>query len=456
MRTERRLALLLAVLLSGCSLSPKPDLVQLYARVAQRPKPHPLVLVPGIMGSRLQRAETGLEVWPGSIWNLMHGHDYSELALPLTGAGAIPGGPVPQDLVAGGVFHEIAGADFYGEIVRTLTSAGHYTCVPLQEVNATTDCVLFAWDWRRGIVAGAAELDRLVDRLRLLRKDPALRVDIVAHSAGGLVARYFARFGGAPLPDRTEPEITFAGGTKVRQLVLIGTPNYGSITALQKAIMGDRIGFAYLRPETVATMPGMFDLLPHPERTWMIDIQGRRLEISVHDAQIWRRYRWSIWDPQVRARIRAGFRDRAAADAYLAAFERHFERELRRSARLHHALGTPIDHPPNKYVVFGSGCFPTPARCLLEEIDGETYVRLHPRDIARPIPGIAYDELMIEPGDGSVTKASLLARDSLEPDAGRGDFPIAWSVFVCERHTRLPGNATFRDNLLNTVLYGAP
>jgi len=61
---------------------------------------------------------------------------------------------------------------------------------------------------------------------------------------------------------------------------------------------------------------------------------------------------------------------------------------------------------------------------------------------------------MLEPGDGSVTKASLLARDSLEPSAARSDFPIAWSVFVCEPHQNLSANATFRDNLLNTLLYG--
>ena len=61
---------------------------------------------------------------------------------------------------------------------------------------------------------------------------------------------------------------------------------------------------------------------------------------------------------------------------------------------------------------------------------------------------------MFEPGDGAVTKASLLARDSLDPNAAGSDSPIAWAVFVCERHDKLPVNTTFRDNLLNIVLYG--
>ncbi len=80
--------------------------------------------------------------------------------------------------------------------------------------------------------------------------------------------------------------------------------------------------------------------------------------------------------------------------------------------------------------------------------------RLHPRNIKHRIDGVPYEELMIEPGDGSVTKASLLAMDSLAPNATRGAFPIAWSVFVCERHVNLPANVTFQDKLLNIVLYG--
>lgn len=58
---------------------------------------------------------------------------------------------------------------------------------------------------------------------------------------------------------------------------------------------------------------------------------------------------------------------------------------------------------------------------------------------------------MIEPGDGSVTKASQLARDSLNPKVARSDFPIASTTFVCARHEELTGDATFQDNLLYGV-----
>lgn len=234
--------------------------MRLYAPVAQRPKAVPLIVIPGIMGSRLIREDTKQELWPGPLTSLLFGHDFADLALPIPGGEQIPGAPRTASLETGGFFHELAGEDFYARIIQTLSNAAGYTCVPRDQVTATTNCVLFSWDWRKGIVVAATELDELIEQLRSLRHDPMLKVDVVAHSAGGLVTRYFARFGGKDVLDEADPEITLSGGRKLRQAVLIGTPNYGSITVLQKAIMGDRIALAKLHAETIATMPGMFQL----------------------------------------------------------------------------------------------------------------------------------------------------------------------------------------------------
>lgn len=447
--------LLLALSVAGCSAIRAPDLAQLYAPAATEPKAHPLIVIPGIMGSRLNRVDNGHEVWPGSITKFVIGGSLNELALPL------PGEPVSVDtrtagLRAGGIFHEIAGQDFYGRLIGTLTDAGGYDCVLADAMTATTNCVLFAWDWRKGMVVGAAELDVLVERLRALRHDPALRVDIVAHSAGGLLARYFVRFGSQDVLDQPEPEVTYAGGNKVRQAVLIGTPNYGAVTALQNAITGVSLGRARIQPETIATMPGMFQLLPHPDRTWMIDITGRRIDLDLFDTSVWRSHQWSVWDPKARDRLRAAAPDTASAERHLAALEANFSSELGRAARFHRALSRRVAAGSTRYIVFGSACFPTAARCLLEEVDGKVHIRLQPEDIHNPLPGVPYALLMIEPGDGSVTKASLLARDNLDPRVARTDFPIAWATFICERHEDLTGSPTFQDNLLNVLLYGVP
>ena len=62
---------------------------------------------------------------------------------------------------------------------------------------------------------------------------------------------------------------------------------------------------------------------------------------------------------------------------------------------------------------------------------------------------------MLEPGDGTVTKASLLARTDLDPTIARHKysyFPLKYSMFLCEKHSRLTGNINFQDNLMHTLL----
>ena len=48
----------LTLITAGCSTHQEPDLVRLYAPVAEQPKTIPLIVIPGIMGSRLIREDT--------------------------------------------------------------------------------------------------------------------------------------------------------------------------------------------------------------------------------------------------------------------------------------------------------------------------------------------------------------------------------------------------------------
>ena len=81
-------------------------------------------------------------------------------------------------------------------------------------------------------------------------------------------------------------------------------------------------------------------------------------------------------------------------------------------------------------------------------------VRLKPKEITHKKKGVNYDQLMLEPGDGSVTKPSLLGKNTLDPtDASVASlFPIAYTVFLCQKHNQIPGDLTFQDNLLNILL----
>jgi len=106
-----------------------------------------------------------------------------------------------------------------------------------------------------------------------------------------------------------------------------------------------------------------------------------------------------------------------------------------------------------KYIIFGGDCELTPARCLIEEVRGKTVIRLHPENIHNRVKGVNYRKLMLEPGDGSVTKPSLLARNSLDPSNSKSTImPLSYPIFLCEEHSQLTGNLSFQDNLLNILL----
>lgn len=441
---------LLSLVVASCSGPLQPDLHTIYRTQSLLKARTTVIFIPGIMGTQLKEKGHENTIWPGTTLDLLLGSHFSELALPVASDDVLK---KEDNLELAGLFMAAAGKDFYAPIIDTLQSSGGYRCAPSAQISAETDCVIFTWDWRKDLVAAAQNLDQLIEKLRRLKNNPNLKVDIVAHSAGGLITRYYSRFGGQDVLNADQFDITYAGGKKIRKAILIGTPNYGSISALQQSIMGIPVAWKEIFPEIIATMPSLYELLPHPDRSWMIDNYGERVERNLFIIDTWRESQWSIFDPSVQARLGKQFSNAADSKKYLNQLETFMTQGLIRGRRFHRALSFPQKDAPNKFIVLGGDCVLTPARCLIERINGRDYVRLLPQHVVNRIEGVDYAQLMLEPGDGSVTKASLLARDSLNPtDHEPGDFPIDYEFFVCDEHSSLTGNITFRDNLLNILL----
>jgi len=442
---------LIIVLLAGCA-APRPDLARLYAKQAN-PRQPPVILIHGILGSRLEDPVSGREAWPGSTWRLLF-HDYHDLALDIDARTLTP---LPGDLRVSGITDRAAGRDFYGEIMRVLSEAGGYQRSRPGEPVApgAKNYYVFAYDWRRDNVETARALDRFIGQIRVDHGDPDLRVDLIAHSMGGLAARYYIRYGTEDVLDDNEFPVNGHGAERVRRAILLGTPNLGSVTAIQTMLQGVKTAFGGVPAEVVATFPSAYQLLPHSLNDWLIKSDGEPLERDLFDAEIWRRFQFSVFSPEVRKRIVADSASEQDGQARLALLERFFQRYLERGRRFVWSLTVPVPEPAISYIVFGGNCSLTPARILVEEVAGESVVRLWPDDIAEPVAGVDYDMLMLEPGDGVVTKASLLARDTLDPTIERhrySFFPVRYSFFLCEAHNRLTGNINFQDNLLHALL----
>lgn len=446
------LILLSLILLGGCVIRPQPDLQRLYASAERGLGQPPVVIIPGLMGSRLKDSVTGREVWPGSIGQLLFS-SYEEMALEID---PVSLEPKADGYEVNGITDRTAGRQFYAPILRVLERAGHYRYRdpgdPVQPGRRYY--YVFDYDWRQDNARSAHDLGQFVARIRADFRDPGLKVDIVAHSMGGLIARYYLRYGERDVLDGNDFPVSMAGAESVRRVILLGTPNLGSVEAVKTLISGRTMGWRRVRPEVLATMPALYQLLPHAIVDWLATTDGRLLERDQFDLRTWQRFQWGVFDPVVRRRIVQRFHRPEQAERYLVTLERFVEKRLERARRFLWSLTVPLERP-RKLIVFGGDCDLTPARLVVEEVKGDSVIRMHPEEVAHPVSGIDYRDFMLEPGDGLVTKASLLGRDALDPTVPRHKwsfFPLDYSFFLCESHDSLTGNVSFQDNLLHALL----
>lgn len=447
------LALLTVLLACGTGGARVPDLKRIYEVSANYQHQPPVVFIHGAFGSRLRDKVTHKEIWPGGFSNLLFGN-FSNLALNPDPDSLVP---LKDNLETHSLVNRIAGRDYYGHILSTLKDAGGYlpTQLGTPPSGVSRRLYLYVYDWRQDITSNAARLGKFIEQIKLDYNDPALKVDIVSHSMGALITRYYLRYGKQDVLDSDEFTISGEGARHVRKVVMLGPPNFGSIKGLQNIMIGYDVGFNTVPVEVLGTMPSAYQIMPHPDRDWMVDVYGKRTDRDLYDKNIWKKYKWGLFDEDVQQRIRARFANDEAAGQYLNLLERYIEKYLLRARRFHRAISTPYPDSHVKYIVFGGDCHLTPARCLVEEVAGKQYIRIRPTDIVNPQPNIDYQKLMLEPGDGSVTKPSLLARSSLDPSlvsTTEGSFPLAYAVFLCEKHSQLTGNISFQDNLLNVLL----
>jgi pimeloyl-ACP methyl ester carboxylesterase len=313
--------------LAACS-SPgpaRPDLARLY-RVGTGPgDTTPVIVIPGLFGSKLRDRVTGDEVWPGSSRDVLWS-DYRGLALEFD----------PQtlavrrdDFEAYDLADEVLGHDIYRPIIDTLERFGGYArgTPGTRAAPGERRFYVFPYDWRQDNVTHARELEQLIDAIRADYGDPTLRVDIVAHSMGGLIARYYLRYGTVDVLEGGGDElVTLYGTARVRKLILLGTPNMGAASSLHAFIGGEPIGFRRIAPEVLATMPSGYQLFPHPLVTWLIDTAGRGLNLDLFDGATWRKFGWSVFDPAVLTRIRS--MHQRDSEIYVAALQRYFDLRL--------------------------------------------------------------------------------------------------------------------------------
>lgn len=392
----------------------------------------PTVLLPGILGSRLERPD-GTVAW----LNLSNLVGHTELMLPAT----LPFEESRDDLRAFGtvgvdaIIPRLFGFTEYGDLIGLLDEAGFHRNVR-RDGGRGAVYHIFSYDWRRDLVEAARNLGKYLDDLARARGDADARFNVVGHSMGGLVLRYYLRYGGA------EPggPITWAGARRIAQAILVATPSGGSIHALAAALVGEPVGMSRttLAAKVVEHMPSIYQTMPPREAVPLVDRDGRPLDVDLHDPAAWDRFGWGPWDPATEDADDTE-REKAFVSALLA-----------RGRAFHEALAAEPKSPcPVPVIAYGGDTYATLARAVA------------PRHRGLPPEFDAEDDAqaraIYEDGDGRVTRASALglvhagaARKNRLRDAAAPE--ISHTLFGDADHHGIYGEPTFQSALLRRLL----
>ena len=291
----------------------------------------PAVIVPGIMGSGLLRPDQ-TRVWL-NLRNVVGQYNLSlPFVLPLTES--------RDELRAGsllGTEHRLPrmfGFTEYYDLLELLEAAGF---VPAKKTGGRGLVHhVFAYDWRRDLVESVRRLDETLEALADARGDHDTRFNIVGHSMGGLIARYYLRYGTAE-PQPGMP-VTWAGARRINSMVLVAVPNAGSIHSLEAMLYGNRVGLSYttLAASVIARMPSVYQLIPPKGAAALLDASGAEIDADLHDIATWERFGWGPFGSTSMRRL-SGLednRDRIGYDEFLAAV-------LHRAREFHRALVQP-------------------------------------------------------------------------------------------------------------------
>lgn len=463
-------------LLAGCGARRTPNLERVFAEARNRTGKRPLIVIPGILGSQLINYETGEIVWPSAFRSSDDG-----LSLPLTpdlrkNKDNLVARKIVDTLRLSRLVPEVY---IYHDLLEALKRYGGYKegdwNNPGPDGDRDTFYVL-PYDWRRDNVETARDFIHRVESLKLKLKRPDLRFNIVAHSMGGLIARYAARYGDAEVPPEGASLVpTWAGAVHINKIFMFGTPNEGSADAFSTLLDGYSITEGLRRRirllnklsrEDALSSPSLFQILPHAASVRFLDENLQPLQVDLYDPAVWRKYNWSaVNDPDFRRRYVEGkvFGDYAPfRGGSLEDLDAYFATVLQRAKRFHEALDAmPDTESPVPLFAFGGDCEETlNAPIILRDEKRDRWVTLTAPRSYRTSAGrrVSTKEAtlaMFAPGDGRVTRRSLLAEDlagQRRSDLFNTALPIIYAVFACDRHGDLQNNKTLQDNALTALV----
>ncbi len=200
----------------------------------------PVIIVPGIMSTKLY--ENNNLIWLNVIQIVSSISDNFLDVLSMD----VGGLPINNSILPGGVIRSLNNADYFDNLFNQLISANYQENIDIFE---------HPYDWRFGVEDIVLKLK---DRIEEIKAERGVdKVDLVAHSMGGLVVKEY-------LKDY--------GGSSVGKFIDIATPHAGAPSAYKVLMYGDNLGVKKLFglvninaneiKQISQNMPSVYELLP--------------------------------------------------------------------------------------------------------------------------------------------------------------------------------------------------
>ncbi len=304
----------------------------------------------------------------------------------------------------------------------------------------------FDYDWRRSIDENAIRLGNYIQQVtrfvQLQRgtHDP-VKFDIVAHSMGGLIARYYLQYGPQLIPAGEDlPIPNWSGSAQVERAVLIGPPNGGSLFALERLIIGipkNPITPRY-DPVVLGTLPSVYQLLPRVRHKTFFRNDTNDESTDFFQTGHWVDMNWGLTDRR-KDRLLAMLLPGADSPAIRrdTALD-HLEKCLVTSCKLHRALDQVSAQPAHlqMYLFVGDATL-TPLIAMAKKGDKKLTV------------------IKKGAGDGTVPRSSVLLDERVggkwKPKVSS---PLEWDniQFLSSSHLRLTRDPICIKNILYILL----
>lgn len=419
----------------------------------------PVIIIPGLIGSELINKNTKEKVW----FDLGRSKD-DDLRLPVSANLKAN----RDNLIPGDILRKIQiikltpEIEIYQKLIDSLIADG-FTEGKFDDPKAGGDAdtfYVFGYDWRLDNVENSQNLISKIETVQMKLNRPDLKFNIIAHSMGGLIARYAAMYGKSDLTSRSLRP-TWKGAAYINSISMVATPNSGALSSLDSLLNGfslfgsGKINLPFIQNLSkydLFTIPAIYQLLPHAGTARVFDENLKPIKIDLLSPATWEKYGWLAYKD-------ADFGKKFSAEEQRNA-QRYFNAVLARAKLFHTALdASPRTKSPVAMFYLGAECRPTIDGVIIRkdtkkgfwktDFSPTSYQKANGEKVTKE----QTEAVLLTPGDGVVPKRSLI---STFLKLGRfrnidSDVLVSGEGEACSEHNRLTGNEIVTKNLLDVL-----